>query len=56
MKKNVNDLFFIIPVDLLSGINMGTISHESKIDWLEVGLGCVKHLFYASHRSRQGTF
>ena len=28
----------MISVDLLSGINVGTISHESKIDWLEVSI------------------
>ena len=56
MKKNVNDLFFIISVDLLSGINMGTITHESKIDWLEVGIGCVKHLFYTSQSQDKGNF
>lgn len=39
------DLKTIAIMDLLSGINVGTISHESKIDWLELNETGHKLLF-----------
>lgn len=34
-----------IPVDLVSGINIGQINHEAKIDWLELNETGRKLLF-----------
>lgn len=38
-------LFFPSPVDLVGGYNTGTISHDSKIDWLELNETGHKLLF-----------
>ena len=29
-------LFYVFSVDLVSGFNVATVNHDSRIDWLEV--------------------
>ena len=33
-----NNMMYVFSVDLVTGITMGHLSHDSKIDWLEVCL------------------
>ena len=34
-------IFFIFVVDLVSGFNVATVNHDSRIDWLEVRITCI---------------
>ena len=48
--------FFIFPVDLISGFNVATVNHDSRIDWLEVRITLLtlKYITYSLKFSESG--
>jgi len=41
----ITDRFFVA-VDLMSGMTIGSVSHDSKIGWLEVHYSCLAQCSY----------